>query len=85
MSRPTTRTPVAIFNSHAEFVDALRAALDREGSPTTPALLAEIQDGTLLRQFQLAVHELMYLSEELRELISRRASEDELREAARRA
>ena len=47
MSRPTTRTPVAIFNSHAEFVDALREALDREGLPTATALLAEIQDGTL--------------------------------------
>jgi type IV pilus assembly protein PilB len=34
---------------------------------------------------RLAVHELMYLNDELRELVSRRASEDELREAARRA
>src|SRR5204863_9238151 len=34
---------------------------------------------------RLAVHELMYVTEELRELISRRASEDELREAAKRA
>ncbi len=34
---------------------------------------------------RLAVHELMYVTDELRELILRRASEDELREAARRA
>ena len=47
MSRPTTRTPVAIFNSRAEFIDGLREALDREGLPTATALLAEIQDGTL--------------------------------------
>jgi len=57
MSRPTTRTPVAIFNSHAEFVDALRAALDREGLPTTTALLAEIQDGTLDLVAFLEVHD----------------------------
>ena len=47
MSRPTTRTPVAIFNSRAEFIDGLREALDREGLPSATALLAEIQDGTL--------------------------------------
>jgi DNA-binding NarL/FixJ family response regulator len=47
MSRPTTGTPVAIFNSRAEFIDALREALDRDGLPTATALLAEIQDGTL--------------------------------------
>ena len=47
MSRPTTRTPVAIFNSRAEFIDALREALGRKGFPTASALLAEIQDGTL--------------------------------------
>src|SRR6266850_1053518 len=34
---------------------------------------------------RLAVHELMYVTDTLREMISRRASEDELREAARRA
>jgi type IV pilus assembly protein PilB len=34
---------------------------------------------------RLAVHELMYVTDELRELVLRRASEDELREAARRA
>ena len=48
MPRPTTtRTPVAIFNSRADFIDDLRKALDREGFPTVTALLAEIQDGTL--------------------------------------
>jgi DNA-binding NarL/FixJ family response regulator len=47
MSSPTTQTPVAIFNSRAEFIDALREALEREGLPTATALLAEIQDGTL--------------------------------------
>jgi DNA-binding NarL/FixJ family response regulator len=47
MSPPTTRTPVAIFNSRAEFIDALREALEREGLPTATALLTEIQDGTL--------------------------------------
>ena len=47
MSPPTTRTPVAIFNSRAEFLDDLREALDREGLPTATALLDEIQDGTL--------------------------------------
>ena len=47
MSRTTTRTPVAIFNSRVEFIDALREALDHEGLPTATALLAEIQDGTL--------------------------------------
>jgi DNA-binding NarL/FixJ family response regulator len=40
-------TPVAIFNSHAEFLHALREALEREGLMTVTALLAEIQDGTL--------------------------------------
>lgn len=47
MFRPATRTPVAIFNSRAEFIDGLREALDREGFPSATALLAEIQDGTL--------------------------------------
>ena len=47
MSRPATRTPVAIFNSRAEFIDSLREALARDGLPTATALLAEIQDGTL--------------------------------------
>ena len=47
MLGPTTGTPVAIFNSHAEFIDALREALDREGLTSVTALLAEIQDGTL--------------------------------------
>ena len=47
MPGPTTGTTVAIFNSHAEFIDELREALDREGLPTVTALLAEIQDGTL--------------------------------------
>src|SRR2546422_9044700 len=47
MASPTTRSLVAIFNSRAEFIDALREALDREGLPTATALLAEIQDGTL--------------------------------------
>ncbi len=47
MSTPTTRSLVAIFNSRAEFIDALHEALDREGLPTATALLAEIQDGTL--------------------------------------
>jgi len=47
MPGPSTGTPVAIFNSHAEFIDSLREALDREGLPTVTALLAEIQDGTL--------------------------------------
>jgi len=47
MSHTTTRTPVAIFNSRVEFIDALREALDHEGLPTATALLAEIQDGTL--------------------------------------
>jgi len=57
MSRPTTRTPVAIFNSHVEFVDTLREALDREGLPTATALLAEIQDGTLDLVAFLEVHD----------------------------
>ena len=47
MPGQSTGTPVAIFNSHAEFIDSLREALDREGLPTVTALLAEIQDGTL--------------------------------------
>ena len=47
MPGPSTGTPVAIFNSHTEFIDSLRDALDREGLPTVTALLAEIQDGTL--------------------------------------
>ena len=57
MSRPTTRTPVAIFNSHAEFVEALREALDREGLPTATALVAEIQNGTLDLVAFLEVHD----------------------------
>ena len=47
MPGPTTGTPVAIFNSHAEFIHELRDALEREGLTTVTALLAEIQDGTL--------------------------------------
>ena len=47
MPGPTTGTPVAIINSHAEFIDALREALEREGLTSVTALLAEIQDGTL--------------------------------------
>ena len=47
MPGPTMGTPVAIFNSHAEFLHALREALEREGLMTVTALLAEIQDGTL--------------------------------------
>lgn len=47
MSRSTTRTPIAIINSRAEFMNALREAFDHEGLPTATALLAEIQDGTL--------------------------------------
>jgi len=57
MSRPTTQTPVAIFNSSAEFIDTLREALDREGLPTATALLAEIQDGTLDLLAFLEVHD----------------------------
>ena len=44
---PGPGTSVAIFNSHAEFIDALREALEREGLTSVTALLAEIQDGTL--------------------------------------
>jgi len=47
MPGPTTGTPVAIFNSHAEFIHELRDVLEREGLTTVTALLAEIQDGTL--------------------------------------
>lgn len=47
MPSAMTPTPVAIFNSRTEFIDALREALDREGFPTATALLADIQDGTL--------------------------------------
>ncbi len=47
MPGPTTRTPVAIFNSHAEFIHELREGLEREGLMVVTALLAEIQDGTL--------------------------------------
>jgi DNA-binding NarL/FixJ family response regulator len=47
MSGLTTGTPVAIFNSHADFIHALREALEGEGLTTVTALLAEIQDGTL--------------------------------------
>jgi CheY-like chemotaxis protein len=47
MSRPTTRTPVAIINCRGEFIEALREALHREGLPAATALLAEIQNGTL--------------------------------------
>jgi len=47
MPGPTTGTPVAIFNSHAEFIHELRDALEREGLTIVTALLAEIQDGTL--------------------------------------
>src|SRR5438445_5314423 len=47
MPGPTTGTAVAIFNSHAEFIDSLREALECEGLTSVTALLAEIQDGTL--------------------------------------
>jgi DNA-binding NarL/FixJ family response regulator len=57
MSRPTTRTPVAIFNSRAEFIDALREALAVEGLVTATALLAEIQDGTLDLMAFLETHD----------------------------
>jgi len=57
MSSPTTRTQVAIFNSRADFIGALREALDREGLPAATALLAEIQDGTLDLVAFLEVHD----------------------------
>ena len=47
MPGPESATSVAIFNSHAEFIDSLREALEREGLTSVTALLAEIQDGTL--------------------------------------
>ena len=47
MPGPESATSVAIFNSHAEFIDALREALELEGLTSVTALLAEIQDGTL--------------------------------------
>ena len=47
MSGPTTGTPVAIFNSHVEYIHALREALEDEGVASVTALLADIQDGTL--------------------------------------
>ena len=47
MPGPMTGTPVAIFNSHADFIHSLRDALEREGLTAVTALLAEIQDGTL--------------------------------------
>jgi DNA-binding NarL/FixJ family response regulator len=48
LSQLTRRMPVvAVFNSHRDFIGALRSALDDEGVPTVGALLAEIQDGTL--------------------------------------
>ena len=47
MPGPASGTSVAIFNSHAEFIDGLREALEREGLTSVTALLAEIQDGTL--------------------------------------
>jgi DNA-binding NarL/FixJ family response regulator len=56
MLGPTTGTPVAIFNSHAEFIHALRKALEREGLTTVTALLADIQDGTLDLVAFLATH-----------------------------
>ncbi len=57
MSGPKTRTPVAIFNSRAEFLDTLREALEREGMPSITALLAEIQNGTLDLIAFLDVHD----------------------------
>jgi DNA-binding NarL/FixJ family response regulator len=47
MPGPMTGTPVAIFNSHAAFIHALREALEGEGLIAVTAVLAEIQDGTL--------------------------------------
>ncbi|PYN89401.1 MAG: hypothetical protein DMD87_05825 [Candidatus Rokuibacteriota bacterium] len=47
MSGSTTETPVAIFNSHTEYIQALSEALASEGVTTVAALLADIQDGTL--------------------------------------
>jgi DNA-binding NarL/FixJ family response regulator len=57
MSRSTTRTPIAIINSRAEFIDALREAFDHEGWPTATAFLADIQDGTLDLVAFLEAHE----------------------------
>lgn len=57
MPRPKTRTSVAIFNSRAEFLDALREAFEREGWLSVTALLAEIQNGTLDLVAFLDVHD----------------------------
>ncbi|HEU4367572.1 MAG TPA: hypothetical protein VFV05_04995 [Methylomirabilota bacterium] len=38
---------VAIFNSRAEVIEAVRSALEHEGFATVTARLAEIQNGTL--------------------------------------
>jgi DNA-binding NarL/FixJ family response regulator len=38
---------VAIFNSRADVIDAIRSALEREGFGTVTARLAEIQSGAL--------------------------------------
>lgn len=38
---------VSIFNSRPDFIEALRAALERDGSTALCAHLADIQSGTL--------------------------------------
>src|SRR5207245_3661358 len=38
---------VAIFNSRDEVIEAIRSALENDGSATVTARLAEIQNGTL--------------------------------------
>ena len=40
MPGPASGTSVAIFNSHAEFIDGLREALELEGLTSVTALLA---------------------------------------------
>ncbi len=38
---------VAIFNPRADFIEALRSALESDGFPTPTAHLSDIQSGTL--------------------------------------
>jgi len=47
MADANTPRNVAIFNSRADFIEALTVALEADGFKTASAHLADIQDGTL--------------------------------------
>ena len=57
MARYPSPPLVAIFNSRAEVIEAIRSALENDGFATVTARLAEIQNGTLDLVAFIEVHD----------------------------